>query len=75
MFFVGNNLTLYLNMLADQIDVQNEQIVLSVGTTGLNANFESNNGNFVPNPANNGWEWGESIVAGAHSGTKVWERV
>ena len=59
-------------MLADQIDVQNEQIVLSVGTTGMNANFETNNGNFVPNPANNGWEWGESIVAGAHSGTKVW---
>jgi len=70
--FVGNNLTLYLNMLADQIDVQNEQIVLSVGTTGMNANFETNNGNFVPNPANNSWEWGESIVAGAHSGTKVW---
>ncbi len=25
-----------------------------------------------PNPSSNGWEWGESTVAGAHSGAKVW---
>ncbi|MEN6444569.1 MAG: C25 family cysteine peptidase [Candidatus Cloacimonas sp.] len=69
---VGNNLTLYLNFMGDQIPIQTEPIILSVGTTGMNANFENNNGNFVPNPSTNGWEWGISTVVGAHSGTKVW---
>jgi len=68
----GNNLTFYLTYLADLTDIHNEQLVLSVGTTGMNADFESNNGNFVPNPSSNGWEWGVSSVAGAHSGTKIW---
>ena len=69
---VGNNLTFYLTYLADLTTIHNEQLVLSVGTTGMNADFENNNGNFVPNPSSNGWEWGVSTVAGAHSGTKVW---
>ncbi len=69
---VGNNLTFYLTYLGDLIDPHNEQIVLSVGTTGMSADFESSNGGFVASPATNGWEWGVSQVAGAHSGTKVW---
>ncbi|HNQ38989.1 MAG TPA: C25 family cysteine peptidase [Candidatus Cloacimonas sp.] len=69
---VGNNLTFYLTYLADLTTIHNEQLVLSVGTTGMNADFENNNGNFVPNPSSNGWEWGVSSVAGAHSGTKIW---
>ncbi len=69
---VGNNLTFYLTYLADLTGIHNEQLVLSVGTTGMNADFENNNGNFVPNPSSNGWEWGVSTVAGAHSGTKIW---
>jgi hypothetical protein len=69
---VGNNLTFYLTYLADLTSVHNEQFLLSIGTTGMNADFENNNGNFVPNPVSNGWEWGVSSVAGAHSGTNVW---
>lgn len=69
---VGNNLTFYLTYLGDLITPQNEQLVLSIGTTGMNENFETSDGNFVANPSSNGWEWGVSSVAGAHSGTKVW---
>lgn len=69
---VGNNLTFYLTYLGDLIDPHNEQLVLSVGTTGMSNDFESNNGSFTPSPTTNGWEWGVSQVAGAHSGTKVW---
>lgn len=69
---VGNNLTFYLTYLGDLIEPHNEQLILSVGTTGMSEDFESDNGDFVANPATNGWEWGVSQVAGAHSGTKVW---
>lgn len=69
---VGNNLTFYLTYLGDLIDPHNEQLVLSVGTTGMSTDFETNNGGFTASPGTNGWEWGVSQVAGAHSGTKVW---
>lgn len=69
---VGNNLTFYLTYLGDLIEPHNEQLILSVGTTGMSEDFETNNGSFVANPSTNGWEWGVSQVAGAHSGTKVW---
>ncbi|MDY0151777.1 MAG: C25 family cysteine peptidase, partial [Candidatus Cloacimonas sp.] len=62
---VGNNLTFYLTYLGDLVTAQNEQLVLSVGTTGMNEDFEANNGNFVANPTYNGWEWGVSSVVGA----------
>ncbi|MDD4308782.1 MAG: C25 family cysteine peptidase [Candidatus Cloacimonetes bacterium] len=69
---VGNYLTFYLTYLGDLIDPQNEQIVASVGTTGMNEDFETDNGNFIASPTYNGWEWGTSTVAGAHSGVKIW---
>ncbi len=69
---VGNNITFYLTYLGDLIDPHNEQLVLSIGTTGMNEDFEADNGGFVSNPANNAWQWGVSSVAGANSGTKVW---
>jgi hypothetical protein len=69
---VGNNLTFYLTYLGTMITPQNEQIVLSVGTTGMMCDFELNNGEFTPNPTSNGWQWGVDTAAGAHSGTKVW---
>jgi len=69
---IGNNITFYLTYLGDLIDPQNEQLVLSIGTTGMNEDFESDNGDFIANPSYNGWEWGSSSVAGAHSGTNVW---
>lgn len=69
---VGNNITFYLTYLGDLITPQNEQLVLSVGTTGMNEDFEADNGSFVANPTYNGWEWGVSNVSGAHSGSKIW---
>ncbi len=69
---VGNNLTFYLTYLGDQIPAENEQVMLSVGTTGMLTDFEADNGNFVPSPAMNGWQWGTDTVAGAHSGVKAW---
>lgn len=69
---VGNNITFYISYLGDLMDASTAQLVVSVGTTGMSENFENNNGYFEPSPNNNGWEWGESTYAGAHSGTKVW---
>lgn len=69
---MGTYITFYLTYLGDLISAQNDQIVVSCGTTGMNADFEMNNGNFVATPASTGWEWGTSTYSGAHSGTKVW---
>jgi len=68
---LGTNVTFYLTYLSDQIAPHNEQLAVSIGTTGLSNDFESNNGNFVAAPASNAWQWGSSS-AGSHSGTKVW---
>jgi len=69
---MGNNLTFYITYLGDLISATNEQLLISIGTTGMNQDFENNNGNFLASPAYNGWEWGTSSFAGAHSGSKVW---
>lgn len=69
---VGNNITFYLTYLGDQITAQNQQILLSVGTTGMMADFETDNGGFVSIPSNYAWQWGSDASAGAHSGTNVW---
>jgi hypothetical protein len=68
----GNFITFYLSYLGDLIDAQNEQIMVSCGITGMNSTFESSNGDFVPSPTTNGWQWGVDNTVGAHSGTKVW---
>jgi len=41
------------------------------------ADFENNNGSYVPNPLTGAWEWGvpTSGPNGAHSGTKLWATV
>lgn len=69
---VGYNLSFFITYLGEQINPQNEQLLISLGTTGMFEDFESTNGGFVPNPAMNGWQWGVSSYAGSHSGTKVW---
>ncbi len=68
----GTYLTFYLTFLGELLNPVNEQIVVSCGTTGMNTNFESDNGGFTSSPATNAWEWGTSTYAGAHSGTKIW---
>ena len=68
----GNFITFYLTYLGDLINAQNKQIQVSVGTTGMSTNFETNNGGFVASPATGGWEWGGSTYAGAHSGVAIW---
>ncbi|MFO8144321.1 MAG: C25 family cysteine peptidase, partial [Candidatus Syntrophosphaera sp.] len=65
---VGNNLTFYLTYIGDSIDAQNEQILLNVGTTGMMEDFEASDGDFVPQPTSNGWQWGVDNTAQAHSG-------
>jgi len=69
---LGYNITFYVSYLGDMIDAQSDQMMLSVGTTGMSNDFESNDGYFQPSPSVNGWEWGSSAWAGAHSGEKVW---
>lgn len=68
----GNNVTFYVSYMGDLIEVGSTQLIVSVGTTGMSENFENNNGYFEPSPNSNGWEWGVSDYAGAHSGTKIW---
>ncbi|MDD3535301.1 MAG: C25 family cysteine peptidase [Candidatus Cloacimonetes bacterium] len=69
---IGNNLTFFITYLGEQVGPQNEQLLISLGTTGMNEDFEYTNGNFVPSPEMNGWQWGISSYAGAQSGSKVW---
>lgn len=68
----GNFITFYLTYLGELINAHNEQIQLSVGVTGMNADFELTDGGFTPSPLTNGWQWGGSTYAGAHSGNVVW---
>ncbi|MDI3503237.1 MAG: hypothetical protein PWP64_173 [Candidatus Cloacimonadota bacterium] len=72
---LGNNLTFYITYLGDLIAATNEQLMISVGTTGMNEDFEADDGDFEPNPIYYAWEWGISNNAGAHSGAKVWGTV
>jgi len=69
---LGTFLTFFVTFAGDEIASQNEQLIVSVGTTGLNADFEYSDGAFIASPVTNGWQWGASNPAGAHSGTKVW---
>ncbi|MCB5267838.1 MAG: C25 family cysteine peptidase [Candidatus Cloacimonetes bacterium] len=69
---VGNNLTFFITYLGEQVVPQNEQLLISLGTTGMFEDFETTNGGFVPSPSMNGWQWGVSSNVSAHSGTKVW---
>ncbi len=71
-FPLGSYATFYLTYLGDMLPAQNQQIVISCGTTGMNSDFEQNDGGFVPSPTTNGWEWGVSTYSGAHSGSRVW---
>jgi hypothetical protein len=45
---------------------------LGVAVSGLNTNFEFNDGGFSSIPSEGAWIWGTSHNMGAHSGTKVW---
>ena len=69
---LGNNITFYISFLGDHVNVGTSQLLVSVGTTGMSEDFEYDNGYFEPSPSYNGWEWGQSEYAGAHSGTKIW---
>lgn len=69
---VGTSATLNIAYSIDQGTAQNAQINVRIGSTGLYHNFEELNGNFIPVPSTNAWQWGVSPSVGAHSGTKVW---
>ncbi len=69
---LGSNVTFFVTFQADQIPPQNDQFLVSIGTAGMENDFENNDGGFIPNPATNGWQWGTDTTSGAHSGTKVW---
>lgn len=72
---MGNNITFYFISMGAQVNAQTSNIRVSVGTTGMNADFEDNNGGFNATPVNGGWAWGSSSYAGAHSGNNVWGTV
>lgn len=69
---IGNNLTFYITYLSELVNPQNEQLLISLGTTGMSADFEATNGGLIANPDFDAWQWGVSTYAGAHSGGKVW---
>ncbi len=69
---MGNFITFYLTFLGELISAQNQQVMLSVGSTGMSEDFETDNGAFYATPTDGGWEWGGSSYAGAHSGVAVW---
>ncbi len=72
---MGNNITFYFITMGAQIVPQTSNIRVSVGTTGMNADFEDDNGGFYCTPVSGGWAWGTSTFAGAHSGDRVWGTV
>ncbi len=67
----GSNINFNLAFWGEMIPIQNEQIVIGIGASGMYENFESDNGSYIASPATNGWEWGTS-AQGAHSGANVW---
>lgn len=69
---LGSNLMFSFTYQNDQLSAQTIQIPIRIGAVGLMTDFESSNGNFVPSPSSNAWQWGTSQAAGSHSGTKVW---
>lgn len=69
---VGSHLTFFITYLGEQITAHNEQLLISLGTTGMFEDFETTNGSFTPVPSMNAWQWGVSNWAGAHSGNRVW---
>ncbi len=69
---MGNNLSFYVSYLGDLVTAHSEQVMISVGTTGVFYDFEDYNGSMHPDPINNGWEWGSSTSHTAHSGVKLW---
>ncbi|MCB5255183.1 MAG: C25 family cysteine peptidase [Candidatus Cloacimonetes bacterium] len=69
---LGNNLSFYLTFLGELVPATNNHLLISIGTTGMSQDFESDDGNFEPVPASNAWEWGSSSAVPAHSGDKLW---
>ena len=69
---LGNNLSFYLTYLGDLVPATNDRLFISVGTTGMSQDFETDNGSFQSVPVSNAWEWGSSSLVPAHSGDKLW---
>ncbi|HOD17035.1 MAG TPA: C25 family cysteine peptidase [Candidatus Cloacimonadota bacterium] len=57
------------NIMADNAASDTGTFTVGCGTSGVNLDFENNNGNFI---SESGWQWGTPTQYSAHSGTKVW---
>lgn len=63
-----------LNFSGTLIPPTTAQFNVGCGTSGMNLDFEQNNGSMMA-VETDGWAWGTDNIAGAHSGTKVWGTV
>jgi len=57
------------NVLADNAAEVSAEFTVACGTSGMNLDFENNNGNFI---SLSGWQWGTPTQTTAHSGVNVW---
>jgi len=57
------------NVIADNASEDSGLFTVACGTSGVNLDFESNNGNFI---SESGWVWGSPTQTTAHSGSNVW---
>jgi uncharacterized repeat protein (TIGR01451 family) len=57
------------NVVADNAPAEDGIFTVGVGTSGVNLDFETSNGNFV---SESGWVWGTPAQTAAHSGVMVW---
>jgi hypothetical protein len=57
------------NVVADNAPAEDGTFTLGIGTSGVNLDFETSNGNFI---SESGWVWGVPTQTTAHSGTHLW---
>jgi len=69
---IGNAFVIQASLSGTSFTPVNGSFQIRCGLASLEGDFENNNGGFTPLPATNGWQWGVSSYAGAHSGAKVW---
>ena len=69
---LGINVSIILSSTMNQSQSHNANISLKIGSSGLYNDFELSNGNYLPSPSSDAWQWGVSQSVGAHSGDKVW---
>jgi hypothetical protein len=57
------------NVIGENAPTETGTFTVGIGTSGVNHDFENNNGNFV---SESGWAWGTPSQTTAHSGVKLW---